>query len=54
MNNENPFKNNPEVENNDNHTEEKKTEGHKFTVMPDGTLSEEITPEEYQEQIKER
>lgn len=54
MSNENPFKNNPEVENIENNTGEKKKEGHKFTIMPNGTISEDITPEEYQDQIKEK
>lgn len=54
MNYENPLKNNPEVEDTNNNVEEKKAEGHKFTIMPDGTVSEDITPEEYQEQINEK
>ncbi|NVN97475.1 hypothetical protein HXX01_04600 [Candidatus Nomurabacteria bacterium] len=46
---ENSFNTGKVVGGEDKDKEVKKAESHKFTVLPDGTLSEETTPEQYQE-----
>jgi len=52
---ENPFKKSSEIKDDTTKKkEEEKNTSHDFKVMPDGTISEDITPEEYQEIQKDK